>query len=306
MIKVFRFLAVCAISVAFGSIAWAQTYKQVDVPYLTAIATEIAGGPNLEGTSVGSWIDTNGVYHGFSLTAKGVFTKLDVPGSTNTLPSFINLQGVIVGGYLDSTTPVPASHGFILNRGTYTFVNVKGAAGTLLSGINDLGEISGYTCSDPACGFSGNANTTHSFVRSAKGVFTFFDPPGATTSLTAAVSNLGAVVGDYTDNGGSICSTECEGYLLYNGTYTTINFPNSPFPFTFAGGGNLENDIVGAYNDAAGATHAFLLSKGVYTSFDYPEAGVEFTGATGINALGVIVGNFQDSAGAIHGFIRTP
>ena len=39
MIKVFRFLVMCTISVAFASIASAQTYKQVDCPWC-AIATD--------------------------------------------------------------------------------------------------------------------------------------------------------------------------------------------------------------------------------------------------------------------------
>jgi hypothetical protein len=299
MIKVFRFLAVCTISVAFASsIASAQTYKQVDFP--GAVLTELAGGPNPQGTSVGSWLDTTGVLHGFSLTAKGVFATFDPPGSTFTAPGFISPQGVIVGFYLDSTF---VSHGFILEGGQYTFVNVLGAAGAALSGINPSGEISGFTCSDPACGLTGLANTQHSFVESKKGVFTFFDPPGATSSGASTVNPSGAVVGAYTDTVGELF----HGYLLKNGTYTTIDFPGALYG-TFAGGGNPENDIVGLYNYTsscpADCNHAFLLHNGVFTSFDYPGA-ISTTG-TGINPGGVIVGVFQDSSGGIHGFIRTP
>jgi hypothetical protein len=301
MIKVFRFLVMCTISVAFASIASAQTYKQVDVPFANAIFTALSGGPNPQGTSVGDWEDTNGVFHGFSLTAKGVFTTFDPPGSTLTSPNFISPQGVIVGAYLDSTS---VSHGFILAGGEYTFVNVPGAAGTTLTGINPSGEISGYTCSDPACGNTGLPSTNHSFVRSTGGVFTFFDPPGATGSQTSTVNPSGAVVGNFTNNAGGTCFSECQGYLLFQGKYTTVNPSNSVF--TFAGGGNPENDITGTYFDAAGTGHGFLFSKGNYTSFDYPEAGVVFTEATGINPGGVIVGIFRDSSFNAHGFIRTP
>jgi len=301
MSKLPRFLAISTIAAAFAiaSIAWAQTYKQVDVPYPNAIATEIIGGPNLEGTSVGAWVDTGNVLHGFSLTAEGVFTSFDPPGSTLTFPSFINLQGVIVGEYLDSTT---VSHGFIRDGAQYKFVNVAGAAGTALTGINDLGELSGFTCSDPACGWTGSPNTTHSFVQSKDGVFTFFDPPGATGSETGTVSLLGAVVGTYTDTKGELN----HGYLLFLGTYTTIDFPGAKYG-TFAAGGNLANNIVGLYNYlscTADCNHAFLWQKGVFTSFDYP--GAVWTGASGINALGIIVGIFVDSSGNTHGFIRTP
>jgi uncharacterized membrane protein len=297
MIKVFRFLVMCTIGVAFASIAWAQTYTTVDYPGATA--TTLNGGPNPEGMSVGSYTDTFGVTHGFTLTAKGVFTSFDPAGSTFTSPNFISPQGVIVGEYADSAF---VSHGFILEGGQYTFVNVPGAAGTGLSGINPSGEISGSTCSDPACGIFGATNTQHSFVKSKKGVITIFDPPPpAISSSTSVVNPSGTVVGSYTDLGGGTCFAQCLGYLLDKGTYTTINFPDSAF--TFAGGGNAPGDIVGEYNDAAGVGHSFLLSKGVYTSFDPP--GAIFSDASGINPGGTIVGLYFDSAGVEHGYIRT-
>jgi hypothetical protein len=96
------------------SIAWAHTtYSQVDYP--GAVLTEIVGGPNLQGTSVGIYnLTSGGANHGFVRTASGVFTAIDVPGATSTTPNFINLEGVVVGSYLDSTG---TSHGFVLNRG---------------------------------------------------------------------------------------------------------------------------------------------------------------------------------------------
>ena len=291
-VKVFVFLAMCTISVAFASIAWAQTYTTIDFP--GAIATALNGGPNPPGTSVGSYTDTSGVTHGFVLTKKGTFTSFDPPGSTLTIPNFINPQGDIVGEYLDSTF---VSHGFILNGKKYSTVDFPGAAGTALSGLNPSGEMSGFSCSDPACGNTGAPNTTHSFVVSKKGVFTNFDPPGAVSSTASGVSPSGAVVGFYTDNVGN-----GHGYLLDQGTFTTIDFPGAIS--TFAGGSNAEGDIIGEYNDAAGVGHSFLLSKGVFTSFD-PPGTVGFSDATGINPGGIIVGIYFDSAGVVHGYIRT-
>ena len=296
MIKVFRCFAICAISVAFAtlSIAWAQTYTTVDYPGACPGSTSLNGGPNLEGTSVGTYYDaaTCTVLHGFTLTAKGKFTTIDPPGSTGTTPNFINLQGVIVGGYLDSKG---TSHGFVLDEGKYTTVDDPKAAGTSLTGINDFGELSGYSCSLASC--TGDSLVTHSFVVPKKGDFVSFDPPEAVSSVASTVSLLGAVVGGYTDSGG-----EGHGYLLFFRKYTTIDFPKATF--TFGGGGNLQNDIVGEYTDAASVDHSFLLSHGVYKSFDPP--GAVFSAATGINALGVIVGVYEDSSDAYHGYIRTP
>jgi len=299
MIKRFRFLAICTIAVALAtsSIAWAQTYTAVNYP--GAVLTELIGGPNPQGTSVGGYtLTAGGALHGFTVRG-GVFTPFDPPGSTFTTANFINPRGDIVGSYVDASG---VSHGFVLSGGSYTTVDYPGAAGTTLSSINPSGEMSGATCSDPACGAFAATNVTHGFLVSKKGVFSAtFDPPGATSSSTSTVIPSGAVVGAYTDLSGTTCSTQCQGYMLFHGTYATINFPGSSF--TFAGGANAEGNIVGIYTDASGAGHGFLFN-GAYTSFDYP--GASFTEATGINPGGVIVGLYIDSAGAVHGFMRTP
>jgi hypothetical protein len=160
MIKVFRFVAVCTISVAFAtwSIAWAQSYTTVDYP--GAVLTELIGGPNPQGTSVGGYtLTAGGALHAFTVRG-GVFTPFDPPGSTFTTANFINPRGDIVGAYVDSGG---VSHGFVLSGGTYTTVDYPGAAGTALSSVNPSGEMSGATCSDPACGVFGATNVTTVF-----------------------------------------------------------------------------------------------------------------------------------------------
>jgi len=298
-LRLFRFFATCTISFALTtfSTASAQTYTQIDYP--NALVTEISGGPNVEGTAVGLWLDSNSVFHGFSVTSEGVFRSFDPPGSILTVPAFINYQGVIVGVYLDSSA---VSHGFILAAGKYTVVDAPGAAGTTLSGVSDIGELSGYTCTDPGCGNTGNATTNESFVLSRLGTYTFFNPPGATSSSASTVSLDGAVAGAYTDDVGELN----HGYLLSHGKYTTLDFPGATTG-TFAGGGNLSNEVVGIYNYLNCTTdcnHAFWWQNGVFKSFDYP--GAVLTEGTGINSLGVIGGLFTDSSGNTHGFIRTP
>jgi hypothetical protein len=293
-VKLLRFFAICAISIAFAtpSIALGQTYTQVDYP--GAIATEVNGGPDLEGTSVGSWEDTSGILHGFWLTAKGKFVSFDPPGSTSTTPNFININGVIVGSYLDSSS---VSHGFILNAGKYTTLDAPGAAGTILSAINNQGEMSGSSCTDPACSETGNPSTDESFIRYGNGTYKFFNPPGAASSQTSTVSATGAVVGIYTDSSGNGF-----GYLRAAHGTTTISFPDALL--TYALGANVRNQIVGAYFDSSFAEHGFAFDNGAYRSFDVPNS--TFTAATGVNAANVIVGVFGDSSGADHGFIRTP
>ncbi|RUL78812.1 hypothetical protein [Dyella choica] len=299
MTKVSRFIAMCTIgaAVAVPSFAWAQTYTTVSYP--GAVLTELVGGPNPQGTSVGGYtLTAGGALHGFTLKG-GEFTSFDPPGSTFTTANFINPLGVIVGAYVDVAG---VSHGFILRNGTYTTFDYPGAAGTELSSINPAGELSGATCSDAACGVTGNTNVTHSFLLSKGGVFSAtFDPPGATSSTASVVIPSGAVIGAYTHLSGTTCFTQCQGYLRFNGSFATINYPGSSF--TFAGGANAQGEVVGIYTDASGVSHGFLFN-GAYTSFDYP--GATFTEATGINPSGVIVGVYVNSAGVVNGFIRKP
>jgi hypothetical protein len=292
MLKLFRFVAFGTISAAFAfSTASAQEFATIQFP--GAPITVVNGGPNPEGTSVGSYVDTAGVTHGFTLSKNGTLTSFDPPGSVATTPDFIDPQGTIVGGYVDAGG---TNHGFILEDGEYTTVNFQGAAGTVLTGISPSGEMSGFSCEAAACN-----TTTHSFLVSKKGVFTSFDPPGAISSSASTVSPSGEVVGNYTDSGG-----KSHGYVLNKGTYTTIDVPGAAF--TFAGGGNPEGDVVGESIDAAGVLHAFLLSKGVLTTFEAPGAGTasgQGSGASGINPAGTIVGFSVTSTGGVFGFVRT-
>jgi hypothetical protein len=75
---------------------------------------------NPAGTITGNYFNTTppalGQYSGFVLTAKGIFTSFDPPGSTNTTaPAAINPPGEITGSYLtfDPTTFVTTTHGFL-------------------------------------------------------------------------------------------------------------------------------------------------------------------------------------------------
>jgi hypothetical protein len=279
---------VISFALAMSLIAAAQTYKTIDVP--GAVATTINGGPDPQGTSVGTYTDSSNVTHGFTLTKTDQFTPFDPPGSTSTTPNFITPEGIIVGGYLDAAG---TSHGFILQNGAYTTLDFPGATGTQLTGRNPAGDMTGISCVVASCA----SGVTHAFTVSRTGVFTGFDPPGAVSSTASTVNPSGAVVGAYTDAQGV-----GHGYLLYHGTFATIDFPGSVF--TFAGGNNPEGDIIGLYTDTQGVSHSFLLRNGQFTSFDPP--GASLSDASGINPGGIIVGLFVDSAGAVHGFVRVP
>lgn len=291
MRKLFRSVTICAIGIGLSafSLATAQTYTTIDYPGATS--TTLNGGPNVEGTSVGTYTDASGVTHGFKLSAGGQFTAFDPPGSTATTPNFIDLQGTIVGGYVDGSS---ISHGFVLKNGHYRNVDLPGAAGTVLTSINPWGEMTGFGCnSDPTC----NNGPFTSFTVSPSGQFKTFNPPGSSNSQASVVNAFGLVVGAYVDSGGNV-----HGYLLLNNHFATNDYPGSAF--TFDGGLNLQGDIVGEYRNSDAVPHSFLFRNGHYTGFDPP--GATASDATGINVEGTIVGLYADAAGAVHGFIRKP
>ncbi len=154
---------------------------------------------------------------------------------------------------------------------TFTTIDVPGAFGTEVYGINDLGQIVGA--------YRDSNNVNHGFLLSG-GSVTTYDPPGSQGGAGGiGINNSGQISGSYGDN------TRNYGFLLSGGTYTTINPPGS----TQAGGNKVNNlgQVVGGYT-AGGVDHGYMWDAGVYTTYDVP--GSTFTGTYGINDSGQIVG----------------
>src|SRR5262249_52476263 len=70
------------------------------------------------------------------------FTTLDVPGSSqaSVIGLGINAVGQIVGSYYDAAY---LHHGFLLDQGGYTTLDVPGSIWTYANGINACGHIVG-------------------------------------------------------------------------------------------------------------------------------------------------------------------
>jgi probable HAF family extracellular repeat protein len=115
------------------------------------------------------------------------FTPIDVPGATDTTASGINERGQIVGVYRDAggvdcpTTGV-GCHGFLLDEGAFTPIDVPGTAGTQAGAINRRGQIVGF--------FIDTTGTFHGFLLD-QGTFTRIDVPGATATLATEINDRG-------------------------------------------------------------------------------------------------------------------
>jgi probable HAF family extracellular repeat protein len=214
------------------------------------------------------------------------------------------------------------THGFLLDNGNYTTLDVPGSSSTWATGINASGQI---------VGSYSDGTGSHGFLLD-NGSYTTLDVPGSTGTWANGINASDQIVGSYSDVSGN-----AHGFLLDNGSYTDIGFNyalgindsgqivgvvevfvydiwyvssylqdnGSVTRLDVPGSGetdvrgiNNSGQIVGLYFGDAGY-HSFLLDHGRYTMVRLP------TGLTGINASGQIVGSYEDAAGT-HGFLATP
>jgi len=136
------------------------------------------------------------------------WTKIDVPGATQTQVYGINSGGDIVGLFTDSNG---TSHGFLLKAGTFTTIDVPGARGTVLRGINDNGIMTGwYYASD---------FFNRGFVYDGHTFTTLDARPGEDDTIVYGINNGGVVVGYW----GCDCSNpDYHGFEWVGGTFTTV------------------------------------------------------------------------------------
>jgi probable HAF family extracellular repeat protein len=117
--------------------------------------------------------------------------------------------------------------------------------------------------------------------------------PGAIYTAPTGINDKGEVVGNYETSG------KVYGFLLSNGSFTTISCPNQQTG-TFAVGIN-DNGVVVGYYGRDYKNFGFVYVNGVCQNLD------EFNGSTayasGINNAGHIVGYYYVGTDVTHGFL---
>jgi uncharacterized membrane protein len=163
---------------------------------------------------------------------------------------------------------------------------------TTATGINQAGTVTGY--------YVDAKNKNHSFVRSADGVITEFDPPGFIHSFAYAINSSGMIAGSGTLRQGS--STSDHGFVRNSaGHFTLIDFPGAGF--TQVQSMNDNGDVTGFYT-FAGLYHGFVRdAAGNFVSFDIP-APSDAVFPFSINSAGVVVGYYTDTFLSDHAFVR--
>lgn len=202
------------------------------------------------------------------------FALISAFGNSGVYAGGINNLGQVVGYY--AVSGQSTFHGFLESCTSTTTIDVGGAGETLLSGINDHGEIVGiYSDSAGTHGFRQTNNATQKI-----------DAPGATNTNVFGINDAGQNVG-----GGEGAT----GFILTGNTFTTI-------PIGTVADINNVGQIVGYYGLTPGS-HGFVQTGATVTTIDVP--GALNTFAYGINDAGQIVGYYEDGNGVQHGFLRT-
>jgi hypothetical protein len=219
------------------------------------------------------------------------FTSFDGPGDSagGTTVDGISNNGYTVGFSSNASGTVLTN--FIRNpAGAFTILNTAGDPLAMANGVNKSLSVVG--------GFSSGAafETVTSFPTQLPAV------NGTTTFQTAfGINDGGSIVGQYTDSS----TGTTPGFLLHNGTYTTLN-PVANAEVTNAQSINDKGLVAGFYATDGVHDHGFLYNSVTNTFSLAPDPNIPnlvLTQFLGINDEGIVSGYYQLPDGSQHGLL---
>jgi hypothetical protein len=162
-----------------------------------------------DGTMVGCFHEGNPAtaMHGYALGPKGA-TRFDYPANAPFAMHYgASPDGSsIVGAYLLGTNTPDNWHGYLLNGGKVTSVDVPGKLGTQAFGMGPAGEIVGAY---KVLGADGKTWLGRGFLADTRGsldpaqwAFTMVDVPAASQTFVRGINDSGNLVGYYFDASG--------------------------------------------------------------------------------------------------------
>lgn len=220
------------------------------IDYPNSVATQALGiGPT--GDIVGTYQRTGEQgpiagaipIHGFLMTRRGGFFKVDYPGHQNTIAQRILPDGTILGCYHDEDRMMTMFGMAVSRRG---FEQIPEPM-SMHNGATPDGQMVVGLYTDMVDG-RGKAY----IIR--RGTFSPLEVPGATQTAAWDVSPTSLVVGVYRDAAGAF-----HGFHYDGQTFGRVDVPGATATRIF--GVNVHGDMVGAYVDAAGRTHGFLAQS---------------------------------------------
>ncbi len=250
-----------------------------------------------EGRLVGSYIDTDGLYHTYVYTPDGEYRSIDIPNAAQI--EFVLVHGINRAGVYVTRSKLV---GDVTRTHVSTFrgrveLQVPESVSTEGWNINQDGSVVGYydLADGRRYGFIARPGAPALQPTFSDYTFESIDVPGVDFLALTASSDFE----DYAGYTKSADGQKMVAFTLIDGVFTTYAFPGAENTYFYA----LGNDgrAAGHYQDSEGFYHGVILEKGVLTQYDFPGA-VE-TEIYGISdETGVLTGNFTDAQGVRRGF----
>lgn len=251
-------------------------------PFPGATTTTVFGIADDNNTIVGSYVDSNGVSHGFTGTLDGNYTSFDYPGADSTQPRAIQGNGKSITGFSNIT----GDHCSFIEwerdkHGAMTQISMGGTPlNGIAQGMNPKGEFAGDYCdtggSGTIFGMLGKKNEWK------EDVSTPFTSP---YTGERGVNGKGTIVGFYVDP-----DTVLQiGTVIDGGVTSQVIYPDANESYTVLEGINASGEASGQWGDTGGIVHSFAynVKKATFTEIDDPLA-ASFTQAWGVNNSGLI------------------
>jgi hypothetical protein len=221
------------------------------------------------------------------------------PGSAQTQVTGLNDNGTTVGFFSDTNIGPPNDNnvGFFEQNGLFRivvnpFTPAGGVPINQLLGVNNSGIAVGF--------YNDAAGNSHGYTLNINTLtFSEFDVPGATSTTTTAINNLGWIAG--TDVSGGVTKA----FIEKGGTFRLFAVPGAMSTSFF--GLNDNGIAVGDYVDSLGETNGLVFNTVLDTFITLNDPnGVLGTTLNGINDEGRIVGFYGDAVGNTDGLLATP
>ena len=248
---------------------------------------------------MGSYVDTEDVYHAYLRGPGGSFATLGIPEIPNMEYFFLHgiNDALVAVGRAKAVDGVPLT--FVGNPVALQEFKVPGAVSTEGWNINQDSSVVGhYTSAD---------GRTHGFIArplqptavrpppDLNYTFESIDVPGVDFLAVTASS-------DFEDYAGNMRGPDGEkdvAFTLIDGVFATHDFPGAQGTYFYALGNN--GVAAGHYQDSNGLHHGVILENGELRQYDFPGAvETEIYGYS--DATGALTGSFIGVAGIRRGF----
>src|SRR5215831_604422 len=139
--------------------------------------------------------------------------QLARPATQGELTGMIRHRLALIAGVAAALAMLPAAASAAAVHGSYTTIDVLGAADTIGLGINDCGVVVGF--------YDDSHGNDHGFI-DLNGAFKRINFPGAVGTVADGINDKGVVIGTYAAKNGVN-----HGFLDHHGHLTEFNVPGA-------------------------------------------------------------------------------